>query len=114
MDRLRARYQQLEARIETMYTDKLVGGITQELFDRRSADCRREQEGMIAKIRDIELTAPAAVDQAIYMMGLMSRASELFLEQPAVEKRRLLQVVVDSNGARFYNVRIKPPPAGKL
>jgi hypothetical protein len=29
------------------------------------------------------------------MMGLMSRASELFLEQPAAEKRRLLQVVIE-------------------
>ena len=29
------------------------------------------------------------------MMGLMSRASALFLEQPAAEQRRLLQVVVD-------------------
>ena len=29
------------------------------------------------------------------MIGLMSRASELFLEQPPAEKRRLLQVVVE-------------------
>jgi hypothetical protein len=29
------------------------------------------------------------------MMGLVSRASELFLEQPAVQQRRLLQVFVE-------------------
>jgi site-specific DNA recombinase len=93
--RLRVRHEQIEARIETMYTDKLDGRITQEQFDRRSGDCWREQEAVLAKIRHLELTAPAPVDQAIEMMGLMSRASELFLEQPAAEKRRLLQVVIE-------------------
>jgi site-specific DNA recombinase len=93
--RLRVRHEQIEARIETMYTDKLDGRITQEQFDRRSGDCRREQEAILAKIRHIEQTAPAPIGQAIDMMGLMSRASELFLEQPAAEKRRLLQVVVE-------------------
>jgi metallo-beta-lactamase superfamily protein len=70
-------------------------GVSKSRHDRRSLDCRREQESILAKIRDIERTAPAPVDQAIDMMGLMSRASELFLEQPAAEKRRLLQVVVE-------------------
>lgn len=93
--RLRARHQQLDARIETMYTDKLDGRITQELFDKRSADCRREQQGILAKIQDIERAAPVPVDEAIDMMAFMSRASELFLKQPASEKRRLLQVVIE-------------------
>jgi site-specific DNA recombinase len=78
LKQLQARHQQIETRIDTMHTDKLDGRITQELFDRRSAECRREQRGIIAKIQDIERRAPAPVDQAIDMMGLMSRASELF------------------------------------
>jgi len=35
------------------------------------------------------------IDQAIGMLRLTSRASELFLHQPADEERRLLQVVVE-------------------
>ncbi len=38
---------------------------------------------------------PASVDQAVDMLHLTSRSSELFLQQPAVEQRRLLQVVVE-------------------
>jgi len=95
IDRLRARHEQIEARIETMYSDKLDGRITQEQFDRRSLECRREQQGILAKTQDIERAAPVPVGQAIDMMALMSRASELFLEQPAAEKRRLLQVVIE-------------------
>jgi hypothetical protein len=35
------------------------------------------------------------VDQAIDMLRLTSRASELFLQQPAAEQRHLLQTVVE-------------------
>jgi site-specific DNA recombinase len=63
--RLRGRHEQIVARIEAMYTDKLDGRITQEMFDRRAVECRREQQGFLAKIQDIERTAPAPVDQAI-------------------------------------------------
>jgi hypothetical protein len=35
--KLQARYEQIQARIETMYMDKLDGRITQEFFDKQSA-----------------------------------------------------------------------------
>ena len=38
---------------------------------------------------------PAPIDQAVDMLRLTSKASELFLEQTAAEQRRLLQVVVE-------------------
>jgi hypothetical protein len=78
-----------------MYTDKLDGRITQEFFDRNSATWRGEQEVLLRKIRNIQTAAPALIDQAIDMLRLMSRASELFLQQSAAEQRRLLQVVVE-------------------
>ena len=93
--RLQARYEQIQARIDTMYLDKLDGRITQEFFDKQAGRMRSEQDGLLRKLQDIQKAAPVPVDQAIDMMGLMSRASELFLEQPAAEKRRLLQIVVD-------------------
>ncbi len=93
--RLRTRYEQIQARIDTMYLDKLDGRITQEFFDKQAGQMRSEQDGLLRKLQDIQKAAPVPVDLAIDMIGLMSRASELFLEQPAAEKRRLLQVVVD-------------------
>jgi hypothetical protein len=38
---------------------------------------------------------PASIDQAVDMLQLTSRASELFLQQPTVEQRRLLRVVIE-------------------
>ena len=93
--KLQARYEQIQARIETMYLDKLDGRITQEFFDKQSAAWRSEQDGLQSKIQDVQKATPAPVDQAVDMLRLTSRASELFLQQPAAEQRRLLQVVVE-------------------
>jgi site-specific DNA recombinase len=93
--RLQARYEQIQARIDTMYLDKLDGCITQEFFDKQAGQMRSEQGGLLRKIQDIKKTAPVPIDQTIDIMGLISRASELFREQPAVEQRQLLQVVVE-------------------
>ncbi len=93
--RLKARHEQIQARIDTMYMDKLDGRITQEFFDKQTAQMRSEQHGVLRKLEDIHKAAPFPVDQAIDMMGLMSRASELFQGQPAPEQRRLIKVVVE-------------------
>ena len=92
--KLQARYGQIQARIEMMYLDKLDGRIPQELFDKHSGICHREQDGLLRKIQDIQ-KAPAPIDQALDMLQLTSRASELFLQQPATEQRRLLSLMVE-------------------
>ena len=93
--KLQARYEQIQARIETMYMDNLDGRITREFFDKQSATWRFEQDGLQCKIQQALKAAPAPVDQAIDMLRLTSRASELFMQQTAAEQRRLLQVVVE-------------------
>ena len=95
--RLQAQRNQIESRIETMYADKLDGRITQEFFDRNSATKREEQQALLWKIRSIQTAAPAPIDQAVDMLRLTSRASELFREQSTAEQRRLLQVVVEKS-----------------
>ena len=47
------------------------------------------------KFKEIQFPDHTPVDQAVDMLRLTSRASELFLQQPATEQRRLLQVVVE-------------------
>jgi hypothetical protein len=78
-----------------MYMDKLDGRITQELFDEQATTMRREQDALQRRIQDIHKAAPAPVDQAIDMLRLTSRASELFLQQSGNEQRRMLQTVVE-------------------
>jgi hypothetical protein len=47
--RLKARYDQIENRIETMYLDQLDGRITQEFFDKYTATQRRKQDALHAR-----------------------------------------------------------------
>ena len=93
--RLKARYDQIESRIGTMYLDKLDGRIKQDFFDKQAEVWRRDQDNLLRKIEDIQKATPAPMDQAIDMLRLTSQASELFLEQPAAEQRRLVQTVVE-------------------
>lgn len=103
--RLRTEYERLQARIETMYLDKLDGRIRQEFFDERAAAWRREQATLLRKIQDIQNAAPAPVDQAIDTLRLTSQACQLFLQQPAEEQRRLLQVVIQK--ASWQNAALR-------
>ncbi len=93
--RLQARHEQIQARIETMYRDRLDGIIDAEFFESHAADWRREQATIIGKIEDIERAAPAPIEQAIDMLQLSSRAAELFLVQPPHEQRHLVRVVME-------------------
>ena len=94
--KLLARGEQLERRIETMYLDKLDGRITQDFYDTQSSGCRSEQDGIRSKIQALQQNTPAPVEQAIDILRLTSRASELFLQQSATEQRRLLGTVLES------------------
>ena len=88
--RLRMEHDRAQARIETMYQDKLDGRISQEFFDKHAAEWRRAQDAALEKIQK---AAPAPVDQAMDTMRLTSQACQLFLQQSAEEQRRLLQVL---------------------
>ncbi len=93
--RLQTQHNHIESRIETMDMDKLDGRTTQEFFDRSSTTWRVEQEALLRKIGNIQTAGPAPIDQAVDMLRLTSRASELFLQQSAAEQRRLLRVVFE-------------------
>lgn len=95
LKRLQAQHQRLEARMDAMYIDKLDGRLSQESFNRISAVWRSEQQSIMQKIRKIQLGARAPIDEGVDMLRVVSRTSELFLQQPALEQRRFLKVVFE-------------------
>jgi len=103
--KLKTRYDQITGHIETMYLDKLDGRITQEFFDKQSATSRRDQDALLCKIQEIQKATPAPIEEAIDMLRLTSRMSELFLQQPAIEQRKLLQTVVEKAAWRDRTLR---------
>jgi len=46
-----ANYDQIQTRLDGMYLDKLDGRIDAPFFDRKSADWRREQDGILRNIQ---------------------------------------------------------------
>ena len=87
--RLKAQHERIETRIRAMYLDKLDGRVAQDFYDEKAAEWRTEQGDLLRKIRNIQCAAPAPIDQAVDVIRLTSRASELFLEQTFSEQRRL-------------------------
>jgi hypothetical protein len=68
---------------------------------------RGEQDGFLLKIQGIEKASPAPVDDAIDMPRLTSRASELFLQQPGSEQRRLLMWWKSPGGRQPADISVR-------
>jgi len=94
--KLQTRSDQIKSRVQAMYLDKLDGRIEQDFFDKQAAVWRGEQETLQVKIRKAQTSAPAPIGDTVGLLAVTSKACELFLQQPAAEQRRLLQVVVES------------------
>jgi len=80
-----------------MYMDKLDGRIDAEFFDRQAAEWRTEQ---VHILRNIETHATANqnyIEEGIKLLQLARRAHELFENQPASEKRKLLDFVLSNS-----------------
>lgn len=106
--RLQAEQTKLARRIEAMYEDKLDGTIDEALYKRKSDESRAEQARLAEEITRLEQARPAHVYN---FAELADRAAELFEQQPAGEKRKLLQHVVE--GCKWtagqLTFRWKPP-----
>jgi hypothetical protein len=79
-----------------MYLDKLDGRIDAPFFDRKAADWRREQDGILRAIQVHQDADQSYIEDGIQLLELASDAHQLFLEQEPKEKRRLLEFMVSS------------------
>jgi site-specific DNA recombinase len=85
----------IEARIETMYLDKLDEKITTAFYDQKTKEWRKQQERLRHTIAELRLTATEPLDQAVNLLDLTSRACDTFNDQPQEEQRRLLTTVLE-------------------
>jgi site-specific DNA recombinase len=93
--RLEEDVRRIDARIETMYQDKLDGRISNEFFDAKAAAWREQQADLRGRIGEMRTAALSSVDDAIDLMAATSQACSLFLDQPPSEKRRLISTILD-------------------
>ena len=79
-----------------MYEDRLEGRITPEMYDRKASDLRGQSLTLSRRIDEIRAAAPAALEDAINLMDLTSRAADLFAVQPVHEKQGFLRLILKS------------------
>jgi site-specific DNA recombinase len=96
--RLQAERAKLERRIEMIYEDKLDGKIDEVFYKRKTDECRAE----VARLaQEIERLHEAGSGHGGDLSALAARAAELFEQQPATEKRKLLRYLVE--GCKWTN-----------
>src|SRR5208337_3680909 len=90
IDRLQKEYKRLQDRIDRMYIDKLDGRIDTVFFDQKSAEWRAEQTTILGSIQEHQTANQSYLEEGVALLELASRAADLFENQPASEKRHLL------------------------
>jgi CRISPR/Cas system-associated endoribonuclease Cas2 len=94
--RLEEQQRRLGSELDVLYDDRLEGRISPEMYDRKALECRKQATAVARRIEEIRATAPAAAQSAIDLMGLTSRAADLFLIQPPHDNQAFLRLVLRS------------------
>ncbi len=95
-DNYQTQYQKYEERIERMYEDKLDGTITQEYYDKKKKEFRGKQKELLKKQNDLQVADEEYYITSDYILNLASRAPELFESSEPIEKRQLLNFVLQN------------------
>ena len=96
IDELQKEYKKLEARIETMYEDKLDGSITESYYDKKREEFRAKQKEISNRISKLGIADEEYYLTSAYLLQLASRAYDLFMSSEVEEKRQLLKLVLQN------------------
>jgi len=103
---LQLRHNVIQGRIEAMYTDKLNGKITYDLYERKSEAWRREQIDILREMEAYQNTNRTYYEEGVQILELAQRAVKLYEKQTIEEKRRLLNFVYSNS--TFSQGRLSP------
>ncbi len=79
-----------------MYMDKLDGRIDNDFFDRKAAEFRAQQAGIMGDIESHQKANQSYIEDGIRLLKLAQSAPVLFENQPASEKRKMLDFVLSN------------------
>ena len=96
MERLQAQEGRLRARENLLYDDRLAGRLDTAEYDRRAAETRNELERVRREMVRLDAAAEDYLAEGSLLLDLASRAHDLFLAQPASEKRRMVNLVLSN------------------
>jgi hypothetical protein len=73
----------------------LDGRIDLETYDRKAQEIRQQQGQLQQKIDEFQLLAAQPAAESVDLAALFTLAGKIFLNQPAREQRRLLQILIE-------------------
>jgi DNA invertase Pin-like site-specific DNA recombinase len=88
--RLQKQYANLQRKLDLTYDDRLEGRLTLEQYEARANASREEMAHVRAELVRYETADRAYTEEGIALLELSSMALELYEEQDAPERRRLL------------------------
>ena len=94
VERLQAELARVRARMDAAYEDKLDGKISEEFWERRSAEWRERRLELQAAIESHDKACDTYFDAGVRVLRLAQRAYLLWLAQPQTEKRKLLDILL--------------------
>lgn len=96
--RLNIERARIEKRLDAMYSDKLEARITAQMFDRHAAEWRIELAELDRRISQHHASnIRNYIPDGAQLLELLDRFAQLFEQQPASEKRKLLKFVVSNS-----------------
>ena len=80
-----------------MYVDKLDGRIDNAMYDKMSAEWRKQQDRCLREIGQHKTAERSYMDEGVMLLTLAKDAQRLFEKRLAADKRRLLNFVLSNS-----------------
>ena len=93
---LKAQFEKLEKRIESVYEDKLDGEISDEFYKKKVQEYRREQNNIKVKMDNLQEADEQYYFTASYLLQMARRAPEIFKSSKPDIKRQLFKLVLSN------------------
>lgn len=94
---LQQQYGRTQSRLDAMYVDKLDGRISQDVYDRKSDEWRREQHDILRQIQMHENANTSYFEEGVRILELSQNASSLFEQGDQDEDRQILNLVFSNS-----------------
>jgi site-specific DNA recombinase len=110
-ERLRQRLTAVRHRLDQAYLDKLDGKISEEFWNRKSAEWIAEEQQVLLAMQGLEQAKPERMIDAVRTLELANKAYFLYLKQEPAEKAKLLKLVLSNcaiDAASIYPTYRKP------
>jgi len=90
---LKARYEKVQKRVDLLYDDKLDGGITKDLYQRKFVQYVQQQQELVTAMDKHQAAGQRYLELGSKILEVAQKAKALFMARSDSEKRQLLGLI---------------------